>query len=176
MDILDANSRYLQMGSANMQDNIRDPKLTMSDGLYRFDHPDSDIFLPRPVRTASVRTLGDYIRHLQEVPEQPDESNKSSESNQPDFTSDADTIVYTAATCVCTTGNEQSDCESCDQPIDDGFADNIQYAHLDPTGTSEGNEPEVRGWPCVVIGAEGRRNSAEDESVSGSQHQSGDTP
>ena len=159
-----------------MQNNIGKPKLTMSDGLYRLDHPDSDLFMPGSVWAADIRTLGDYIRHLQEVPEQPDESNKSSESNQPDFTSDADTIVYTAATCVCTTGNEQSDCESCDKPVDDSFADNIQYAHLDPTGASKRDESEVRGWPCVVIGAEGRRSSAKEQSVSRSQNQSGDTP
>ena len=132
--------------------------------------------MPGSVWAADIRTLGDYIRHLQEVPEQSNESDKPGQSDQSNFTSDADAINYTTADCVCTTSNEQSDCESCDKPIDDGFADNIQYAHLDPTGTSEGNEPEVRGWPCVVIGAEGRRNSEEDESVSGSQHQSGDTP
>ena len=73
-----------------MQDNVRDPKLTMSDGLYRFDHPDSDIFLPRPIRKSSVATLGDYIQQLREVSNKPNEcdkscqSDKSCESNQRD--------------------------------------------------------------------------------------------
>ena len=154
-----------------MQNNIRNPKLTMSDGLYRLDHPDSDIFLPRPVRTDSVRTLGDYIRHMQEVPEQPNESDKSSESQQssePDCGGahhDNPNYQHVCPNNPLRTCNCGSGCAD-----NDGFADNINYTHIS-TGTSEGDESKVRGWPCVVIGAEGRRSSAKEQSVSGSQHQ-----
>lgn len=155
-----------------MQDNIRNPKLTVSDGLYRFDHPDSDIFLPRPVRTTSVRTLGDYIRHMQEVSEQSNESDKSSQSDKsdnPNFQHICPNNPLRTCNCGDKCADEPSEsCESC------GYCGtNAANATNCTTRTSKGDESEVNGWPCVVIGAEGRRDSAEDESVSRSKDQPG---
>ena len=159
-----------------MQDNIGKPKLTVSDGLYRLDHPDSDLFMPGSVWAADIRTLGDYIRHLQEVPEQPNESDKSGESdksqqpNEPDCGGahhDNPNYQHVCPNNPLRTCNCGSGCAD-----NDGFADNINYTHIS-TGTPQRDESEIRGWPCVVIGAEGRRSSAADESVPNSNNQSG---
>lgn len=154
-----------------MQNNNRDPKLTMSDGLYRFDHPDSDIFLPRPVRTTSVRTLGDYIRHMQEIGNKSDQScfacqpNQSEQSCKPD-----DCAGSHHATCCCATSNEQSCNKSCGEPSDNdcinSFSDNLNDTNPASVATEKVNPSP---WPCIVVGAEGNSES-DDKSIPFSEH------
>lgn len=132
-----------------MQGNVGKPKLTVSDGLYRLDHPDSDLFLPGSVWATSVRTLGDYIRHLQEVDEQSDKSNQSSEPNK--------SCQSDKQHCSCTNdcSGSQHAKQSCDEPCNQSCS----YCGANATNTTdhasrttEGNESEVLGWPCVVVG------------------------
>jgi hypothetical protein len=52
----------------------------LPDRLYGEHYPDSFIYVSGPIREPSVATLGDYIRHLQEVGKQPDQSCVSGES------------------------------------------------------------------------------------------------
>ena len=58
--------------SAIMQNNDRNANSTMPDRLYGEHYPDSFLDMPRSVREPNVATLGDYIRHLQEVDKQSD--------------------------------------------------------------------------------------------------------
>jgi len=84
-----------------MPNSKPNPNPELSDGLYRLDHPDSDIFLPRPIRTSSVATLGDYIQHLREVDNQSNQCDKPciacqpSESNKPVATPVSPTVTST---------------------------------------------------------------------------------
>jgi len=148
-----------------MQNDHRNPKLAMSDGLYRFDHPDSDIFLPRPVRPTSIRTLGDYIGYLRKNDEQ---SNKPCFACEPNQSEQSDC----ASSCDCSGAHhakcdEQSGSES-SAKSNDGFADNLQYTNN--TSTSS-DKAKVRGYPCVVVGADCEaRDEAESKSVPFSEH------
>jgi hypothetical protein len=105
---------------------------------------------------------------MQEVSEQPNESDKSSESNQSQQSNESDcggahhdnpNYQHVCPNNPLRTCNCGSGCAD-----NDNFADN-DYTNS-TTRTSEGDESEVRGWPCVVIGAEGRSSSSENESIS----------
>lgn len=156
-----------------MQNNIRKPKLTVSDGLYRLDHPDSDIFLSRPVRTTSVRTLGDYIRHMQEVGNESDKSCFACQSEQSCQSNDCSGSHH--ATCCCTASDEQSCDKSCGKSSDnnctDSFSDNLNYVHPNTINTNTVGTEKISPspWPCVVVGAEGDSES-DDKSVPCSNH------
>lgn len=52
----------------------------LRDGLYRIDHPDSDIFLPGSLWKPSMATLGNNVQYLCEVN---DESDEPYIANQP---------------------------------------------------------------------------------------------
>ena len=144
-----------------MQNNDRNPNVTVSDGLYRYDHPDSDIFLPRPVRESNVSTLGDYIRHLQESDKQSDKPSVPSQPIESNFEHICPNNPI--LTCNCADPNacaelgddpdsQHRDSESRNKdryPSNDGFSDNINYTGI---STAKG-ESKVSGWPCVVIGA-----------------------
>jgi hypothetical protein len=146
--------------------------------------------------------LGDYIRHLQEVGKQPDQScfacepSKPNESNfehicpnNPILTcncsdpnacaelgSDPDNTGNDNGNRVCPDSGKLCHTDSCPNEClgdKDGFADNIDYTGI-PIPTPKGKDA-VSGWPCVVVGAipETWDNSA--ERVSGSEHSAGHT-
>jgi hypothetical protein len=121
-----------------------------------------------------VATLGDYIRHLQEVDKQPDQSNVSSQPTESSF--DHICPNNPILTCNCTDpkfcaelgsdpdrqyGNKRCPdsgriCNERDCPNEclgdkDGFADNIDYTGI-PIPTTKGKSA-ISGWPCVVVGA-----------------------
>lgn len=159
-----------------MQDNNRVPNSSMPDRLYGEHYPDSFLDMPGPLRATRYSPVDDRDRHVRKDDEQPKQPcvacqpNKSKQSCGPtpclDCTSDT--------TCVCTTSNEQPGNKPSSESNNDGFADNIHYAHLDPT-IPNGKEVNPSPWPCVVIGAKGRRDSAEEQSVSRSKDQPGAT-
>jgi hypothetical protein len=132
----------------------------LPDRLYGEHYPDSFLDVSRPVRESSVATLGDYIRHLQEIGKQPNqpcvacEPSKSSEStydhicpNNPILTCNCVDPKY------CAELGSDPDRQYRDAPDanKDGFADNIDYTGI-PIPAPKGKDA-VSGWPCVVVGA-----------------------
>jgi hypothetical protein len=134
-----------------------------------------------------MATLGDYIRHLQEVDKQP---NKSSESNKPfiscKFCYD---IGYDASGQQCTCAEQPSNtdgnkrcpdsgrtCNERDCPDEclgdkDGFSDNLDYTGIPyPKGKTT-----ISGWPCVVVGAICEAWTTARECVSRREHSAGHT-
>jgi hypothetical protein len=112
----------------------------LPDRLYGEHYPDSFLDVPKPIRESNVATLGDYIRHLQEVDKQsyqPRESSKPAVSCKYcyDIGSDA-----SGQQCTCVDGNKQCPdsgrvCNERDCPDEclgdhDGFADNIDYTGI----------------------------------------------
>jgi hypothetical protein len=148
----------------------------MPDRLYGEHYPDSFLDVPRPVRESNVATLGDYIRHLQEVDKQSNQSNVACEPvessfehicpNNPILTcncvdpkycaelgSNPDNIVDGNKRCpdsglICNDRVCPNECLG----DKDGFADNIDYTGI-PIPTSSQRKNAVSGWPCVVVGA-----------------------
>ena len=108
-----------------------------------------------------MATLGDYIRHLQEVDKQ---SNKSSESNKPPISCKfCYDIGYDASGQQCTCAEQPSNtdgnkrcpdsgriCNERDCP-DECLGDKDEFAGI-PIPTPQGQSKEF-GWPCVVVGA-----------------------
>jgi hypothetical protein len=150
---------------------------SMSDRLYGEHYPDSFLDMSESLRKPSVATLGDYIRHLQEIGKQSDQSciacepSKSNESNF-DHICPNNPIL----TCNCTDpkfcaelGNDPDSqygnkrCPEsgriCNESVcpneclgdKDGFSDNLDYTGI-PIPNSKGKN-SVSGWPCVVVGA-----------------------
>ena len=68
-----------------MQNNDRNADAILSDRLYGEHYPDSFLDLPQSIRTASLRTLGDYIGRLQEVNQQPHQSYVACVPAQPSY-------------------------------------------------------------------------------------------
>jgi hypothetical protein len=136
-----------------------------------------------------VATLGDYIRHLQEVDKQSNQPCVACEPVESSF--DHICPNNPILTCNCTdpnacaelggdpdgngtSGDSANNAGNEDRcPNHDGFADNIEYTGI-PIPSTKGKS-KVRGWPCVVVGAvcEAWDNSA--ERVSGSEHSAGHT-
>jgi hypothetical protein len=147
----------------------------MPDRLYGEHYQDSFLDVSGSVRESNVSTLGDYIRHLQEVNQQPDQSNVANQSvessfehicpNNPILTcnctdpkfcaelgNDPDNIVDGNKRCpdsgrIC---NDRSCPDEC-LGDKDGFADNIDYTGIPIPAPKR--ESKKRGWPCVVVGA-----------------------
>jgi hypothetical protein len=172
---------------------------SMSDRLYGEHYPDSFLDMPRSVRESSVATLGDYIRHLQEVGKQPDQSCFACEPSKPDQ-SKFDHICPNnpILTCNCTDpkycaelgadpdsqhGNKrcpesgrichESVCPNECLGDKDGFADNIDYTGI-PYPSTKGKDA-VSGWPCVVVGAVCETWTTASECVSRGEHSAGYT-
>jgi hypothetical protein len=140
----------------------------MPDRLYGEHYPDAFLDVSRPVRESSVATLGDYIRHLQEVDKQSDKPCVACEPAESSF--DHICPNNPILTCNCTdpkfcaelgdngwikcpdSGKLCSviDCPDGCKGDKDGFADNIDYTGI-PIPTKR--ESAKRGWPCVVVGA-----------------------
>ena len=162
----------------------------MPDRLYGEHYPDSFLDVSESVRKPTVATLGDYIRHLQEVDKQ---SDKSDESNKPHISCKyCYDIGYDASgqlcACVNTSNNVDGNkrcpdsgriCNERDCPDDkclgdkDGFSDNLDYTGI-PYPSTKGKDT-VSGWPCVVVGAVCETWTAASECVSGSEHSAGNT-
>jgi hypothetical protein len=130
---------------------------TMPDRLYGEHYPDSFIDMPRPVREPNVATLGDYIRHLQEVNQQPDQSNVAGQPVESNFEHICPNNPILTCNCVdpkfcAELGNDPDrQYRDPDNGDKDGFADNIDYTGI-PIPTPK-RESAKRGWPCVVVGA-----------------------
>jgi hypothetical protein len=142
----------------------------LPDRLYGEHYPDSFLDMSESVRKPAVATLGDYIRHLQEVGKQSDQScfacepSKSNESNF-DHICPNNPIL----TCNCTDpkycaelgsdpDRQHRDAPDADKdgnedrcPNHDGFSDNLDYTGI-PIPSAKG-QSKISGWPCVVVGA-----------------------
>ncbi len=123
-----------------------------------------------------MATLGDYIRHLQEVNQQPDQSCVACVAPESKF--DHICPNNPILTCNCTDpkycaelGNDP-DNQYRDQDGDkDGFADNIDYTGI-PTPKGKG---AISGWPCVVVGSVPQTWVSTTERISRSEHSAGHT-
>ena len=73
--------KHLRGRPTNVRPDNAHTDSQLRDGLYRYDHPDSDIFLPRPVRGANLGGVDDHIRLMREIA---DKSNKPHVASQPD--------------------------------------------------------------------------------------------
>jgi hypothetical protein len=105
--------------------------------------------MSRPVRESNVSTLGDYIRHLQEVDKQPDQSCVACEPVESNFSHICPNNPI--LTCNCT---DPKFCAELGNDPDRQYrdsADNIDYTGI-PIPAPKGKDA-VSGWPCVVVGA-----------------------
>jgi hypothetical protein len=126
-----------------------------------------------------VATLGDYIRHLQEVDKQPDQSNVASQPVESSF--DHICPNNPILTCNCTDpkfcaelgSDPDRQYRDSDNGNKDGFADNIDYTGI-PIPTTK-RESKERGWPCVIVGAICETRTSATERVPGSEHSAGYT-
>ena len=157
-----------------MQNDNRNPNAAMPDRLYGEHYPDSFLDVSRPVRESNVSTLGDYIRHLQEVNQQPDKPCVTSQPVESNFSHICPNNPI--LTCNCTDpkfcaelGNDPD--RQYRDPDGDGFADNIDYTGI----PAPKRESKVSGWPCVVVGAIPETWSDTSECVPGSEHSAGHT-
>ncbi len=126
-----------------------------------------------------MATLGDYIRHLQEVNQQPDQPCVACVAPESNF--DHICPNNPILTCNCTDprfcaelGNDPD--RQHRDPTDsnqDGFSDNLEYTGI-PIPTPK-RESKKLGWPCVVVGAIPETWVSSSECVSGSEHSGRDT-
>jgi hypothetical protein len=135
--------------------------------------------------------LGDYIRQLQEVNQQPNQSNVTSKPIESNFSHICPNNPI--LTCNCTdpkfcaelgdngwikcpdSGKLCSiiDCPDGCKGDSDGFADNIDYTGI-PIPTPK-RESKVSGWPCVVVGAVCETWTTASKCVSRGEHSAGYT-
>jgi hypothetical protein len=171
-----------------MSDKQPTTNSSMPDRLYGEHYPDSFLDVSRSVRQSSVATLGDYIRHLQEVGKQPDQPCVACEPSKSDQ-SKFDHICPNnpILTCNCTDPkycaelgsdpdrqhNDKYDGNKDRCPDHDGFSDNLDYAGNPYPNTKR--KDAISGWPCVVVGAVCETWTSASECVSRSQHSSGYT-
>jgi hypothetical protein len=149
----------------------------LPDRLYGEHYPDSFLDMSGPVRESSVATLGDYIRHLQEVDKQSNQSCVACVSPESKF--DHICPNNPILTCNCTDpkfcvelGNDP-DRQHRDIAEQDGFSDNLEYTGIPiPTTKREGKK---LGWPCVVVGAICETGTSATECVPRSEHSGWDT-
>jgi hypothetical protein len=169
----------------------------LPDRLYGEHYPDSFLYVSGSIRDTNVSTLGDYIRHLQEVNQQPDqpcvacvapESNFSHICpNNPILTcnctdpkfcaelgSNPDNIVDGNKRCpdsglICNDRVCPNECLG----DKDGFSDNLDYTGIPIPATKR--EGKVSGWPCVVVGAICEAWDTTTERVSRREHSAGHT-
>jgi hypothetical protein len=147
---------------------------TMPDRLYGEHYPDSFLYVSGSIRDSDVATLGDYIRHLQEVDKQ---SNQPNVANQP-IESSFEHICPNnpILTCNCTDpkycaelGNDPDGNSA--NTKHDGFSDNLDYTGI----PAPQRKNTLVGWPCVVVGAFSETWNTAAECVSGSEHSAGHT-
>jgi hypothetical protein len=132
----------------------------LPDRLYGEHYPDSFLDVSRPVRESSVATLGDYIQQLQEIGKQPDQSCVACEPLESNFSHICPNNPILTCNCTdpkfCSELGNDPDRQYRDPDTNhDGFADNIDYTHIEgpPLPANTEGENAVSGWPCVVVGA-----------------------
>jgi hypothetical protein len=127
----------------------------MPDRLYGEHYPDSFLDVSRPVREPNVATLGDYIRHLQEVDKQSDQSSVANQPVESNFSHICPNNPILTCNCTdpkfCAELGSDPDRQHRDPDDRDGFADNVDYTGI-PIPTPK-RKSTKRGWPCVVVGA-----------------------
>ena len=123
-----------------------------------------------------MATLGDYIKHLQEVGKQPDQSCVACEPVESNFDHICPNNPILTCNCTdpkfCAELGSDPDRQHRD-PDQDGFSDNLEYTGIPiptPTGKSA-----VGGWPCVVVGAVCETWLTASECVPRSEHSAGHT-
>jgi hypothetical protein len=147
----------------------------MPDRLYGEHYPDAFLDVSRPVRESSMATLGDYIRHLQEVDKQSDKSCIACEPVESKFDHICPNNPILTCNCVdpkyCAELGSDPDrqlnngnklcpksgkvCNDRVCPNEclgdyDGFSDNLNYTGIPYPAKRESKK---FGWPCVVVGA-----------------------
>jgi hypothetical protein len=153
---VDDHAKYLRSEPTDMPDIKPTTNSTMPDRLYGEHYPDSFIDVPRPVRESNVATLGDYIRHLQEVDKQPDKPCFACEPVESSFEHICPNNPILTCNCTdpkfCAELGNDPDRQYRDVPDadHDGFSDNLDYTGI-PIPTQR--KDAVRSWPCVVVGA-----------------------
>jgi hypothetical protein len=129
----------------------------LPDRLYGEHYPDSFLDVSRPVREPNVATLGDYIRHLQKVDKQSNQSCVACVAPESNFSHICPNNPILTCNCTdpkfCAELGNDPDRQYRDVPDtnNDGFSDNLDYTGI-PIPTSQ-RKDAVRGWPCVVVGA-----------------------
>jgi hypothetical protein len=156
----------------------------LPDRLYGEHYPDSFLDVPKPIRESSVATLGDYIRHLQEVDKQSDKPCFACEPVKSNFEHICPNNPILTCNCTdpkyCAELGSDPDRNSTDAdgnedrcPNHDGFSDNLDYTGI-PIPTPQRQSKEF-GWPCVVVGAVCETWNTAAECVSGREHSEGNT-
>jgi hypothetical protein len=192
---VDDHAKYLRSEPTNMPDIKPTTNTQLPDRLYGEHYPDSFLDVSRSVRESNVATLGDYIRHLQEVDKQSDQSCVACFSPESKF--DHICPNNPILTCNCTDpkfcaelGNDPDNngnkrcpdsgriCHKSVCPNEclgdkDGFSDNLDYTGI-PIPTTKG-KATVSGWPCVVVGAVCEAWNTASERVSRLEHSEGHT-
>jgi hypothetical protein len=126
----------------------------LPDRLYGEHYPDSFLNVSESVRNPSVATLGDYIRHLQEVNEQPDQPNVANQPIESGFQHICPNNPILTCNCTdpkyCAELGSDPDHQHGNIPNTnhDGFSDNIDYTGI-PTAKGKS---KISGWTCVVVG------------------------
>ena len=196
-----ANSQqHVRPKPANMPSKQPNSNSRLRDWLYGEHYPDSFLDVPGPLRSTSVATLGDYIKHLQKIDRQSYQSGESGFShvcpNNPILTCNCANPTDCSelrpdgdqpsgdSTAKRIDGNKQCPdsgricndrvCPNTCQGDHDGFSDNLDYAG-NPYPTSSQRKKSVSGWPCVVVGAVCETWTTAGECVSGSEHSAGNT-
>jgi hypothetical protein len=89
------------MEPTNMPDKHSDTNTVVSGGIHGQHHPVNDEYMPKSIwQSGVVRRLADYIRHVREVDNEP---NQRSVSHQPGFTRHV-CARNPHRTCNCDTG------------------------------------------------------------------------
>ena len=126
-----------------------------------------------------MATLGDYIRHLQEVDKQSDKPCVACEPVESSFEHICPNNPILTCNCTdpkyCAELGNDPDRQYRDVPDadNDGFSDNLDY-----TGTpipAPQRKDTLVGWPCVVVGAFSETWTTASECVPGLEHSEGHT-
>jgi hypothetical protein len=149
----------------------------MPDRLYGEHYPDSFLYVSGSIRDTNVATLGDYIRHLQEVNQQPDQPCVACEPIESSFEHICPNNPILTCNCTdpkfCAELGSDPDGNSADNNKHDGFSDNLDYTGI-PIPTPKG-QSKVSGWPCVVVGAICETWTTAAECVPRGEHSAGHT-
>jgi hypothetical protein len=150
----------------------------LPDRLYGEHYPDSFLYVSGSIRDTNVSTLGDYIRHLQEVNQQPDQPCVACVAPESNFSHICPNNPILTCNCTdpkyCAELGSDPDGNSADNDNKhDGFSDNLDYTGIPIPATKR--EGKVSGWPCVVVGAICEAWDTTTERVSRREHSAGHT-
>ena len=130
-----------------MPNSKPNPNSELSDRLYGEHYPDSFLDLPRPIRSTSMATLGDYIEHLREVDNKSYECNKPCIACKPSESGNHACVANPNINCNCT---NVSRCAELGNDPDNAtdLADKINCI-----GNPYPKVERKDNTPCVVVGA-----------------------